>query len=154
MEPTADRQRLQDVFQSFRRVHQVFYQQLMRAAQPHGITPGQMMVMRVLTEREGIGLAELAERIHLNNSTTSGIVDRMEKAGLLAKRRGENDRRAVSLALTEAGADVWRRTDEARLELLSPLLALPPEDVDALMRIHESIVRLFQPNGEGELRDE
>lgn len=147
MEHTQELKRVQEVFHSFRRVNQMFHQTLMKAAQPHGITPVQIMVLRVLSENAGISQTELSERIYLGASTTSGIVDRMEKAGLVARERLEEDRRAVRLTLTEAGAAVWRETNETRMELLSPLLCLPEADIDALLRIHEEIILILQKFG-------
>jgi len=147
VEPTQELRRVQEVFYSFRRVHQIFYQKLLKAAQPYGITPVQVLVMRALSDGAGISLTELAERIHLGVSTTSGIVDRMEKAGLVARERLEADRRAVRLTLTDKGAAVWRNTNETRLKLLRPLLRLPKEDLDALLRIHEQIVQTLQTTG-------
>ena len=142
--PTAeDQQRVQALFHSFRKVHHSFYQMLLKAASPHGVTPIQVLVMKVLSEHPRIGLADLAQRIQLGNSTTSGIIDRMEKAGLVVRERGTEDRRSVILTLTEKGADVWERTDSRRMELLEPLLSLPAEDIDHLMRTNERIVHIL-----------
>ena len=148
METTRDQQRVQDVFHSFRRVHQAFYQKLSKAAQPMGITPVQALVLKVLSERSPIGLTELAERIHLGNSTTSGIVDRLEKAGFVMRERETSDRRAVRLSLTDAGADLWRRTDASRMEMLRPLMQLSDSDIDALLNVHGKIVHILKTTGE------
>lgn len=148
METARGHDRVQDVFHSFRRVQQAFYQKLLKAAQPHGITPVQILVLKALSERSPMRLTELAERMHLGNSTTSGIVDRLEKAGLIARERGQTDRRAVKLSLTEAGAAVWQRTDETRMELLRPLLQLQDSDVDAILRIHDHIIHILKTTGD------
>ncbi|TLS53696.1 MarR family transcriptional regulator [Paenibacillus antri] len=154
MPSKEDRERVQLLFQSFRNVNIAFHRMLVKAATPHGVTPVQVLVMRVLSERPRIGLAELAQRIQIGNSTASGIVDRMEKAGLVVRERGTEDRRSIVLSLTERGVDVWRKTDSRRMELLEPLLALPTEDIEHLVRINERITEIFNTYGEDTPQDE
>lgn len=138
-----DKQRVMDIFQSFREVNQAFFQVMMKAAHHHGVTPIQFMVMRVLSDHPDIGLTELAEKILLGNSTTSGIVDRMVKAGLVSRERSDEDRRSVTLKLTAKGEQIWEETDGTRMRLLHPLLEVSEEDQRNLHRIHEQIVQIL-----------
>ena len=138
-----DKQRVIDIFQSFREVNQAFFQVMMKAAQHHRITPIQFMVLRVLSDNPEIGLTALAEKILLGNSTTSGIIDRMVKADLVTRERSDEDRRSVTLKLTAKGEQIWKDTDGTRMRLLHPLLEISEEDQRNLHRIHEQVAQIL-----------
>ena len=60
---------------------------------------------------EGVGdlsLSELSERIRAQNSTVTGIIDRMEREGLVVRARSSEDRRVVNIRLTDKGARIAR----------------------------------------------
>jgi len=143
-------QRIDEIVKSFREVNKMFFHALMKAAQPHDLTPVQLWVLKVLAERPGIRLSELAERILLGNSTTSGIIDRMEKAGYVTRERSELDRRSIQLRLTETGEVLWAKTNEERLSRISAILTLPEDDLRQLVRIHGQMVQLLQQTGEND----
>lgn len=56
------------------------------------------------TSPAGLRVGDLAERIGITVGGTSKLVDRVERAGLLARTPDPDDRRASRLGLTEAGA--------------------------------------------------
>jgi len=60
-----------------------------------GMTIPQMMVMGILCKEKTLKITELSGRLNLSNSTVSGIVDRMEKLGMVERVRSEQDRRVV-----------------------------------------------------------
>lgn len=144
-----EEQRIHNLFSSFREVNQVFYHTLLKTAQRQGITPIQFIAMKTLAEHPHIGLSELAERIHLGNSTVSGVVDRMVKAGFVVRERSETDRRTLLLNLSPKGEKLWQETNEIRLRFMSPLLELTNEDQAHLLRIHGQIVEIL-----GRIREE
>ncbi|MFC5702867.1 MarR family winged helix-turn-helix transcriptional regulator [Cohnella faecalis] len=149
-----DQQRVLDIFKSFREVNQAFFQGMQKAAQHHGVTPLQFMVLRILNNCPEIRLSELAEQLHLGNSTTSGIIDRMVKADLVSRERSDTDRRNVILKLTDKGNDMWKQTHQTRLERLAPLLELAEEDQAHLQRIHNQIVQILHRVREEETNHE
>jgi DNA-binding MarR family transcriptional regulator len=140
--------RVEEIFQSFREVNKMFFHVAMKAAQPHDLTALQLWVLRVLAERPGISLSELADRILLGNSTTSGIIDRMEKAGFVTRERSAEDRRIIQIRMTAHGEQLWAKTNGERLSRISAILALPDEDLQHLLRIHGQIVQLLQQTRE------
>jgi DNA-binding MarR family transcriptional regulator len=106
------------------------------------------MVLRALHLKPCMGLSELAEQIYSNNSTASGIIDRLVKAGLVKRERPDTDRRSISLSLTMEGEVLINKALELRLDRLKPLLRLPAEDYDTMFRIHREIIELIQQGGE------
>ena len=65
------------------------------------LTFPQALVLDALLEESPIPVSVLAERTGSANSTISGIVDRLEKLGLVKRERGSKDRRVIYVGLTE-----------------------------------------------------
>ncbi len=68
-----------------------------------GITPVQYAVLNVLWEEDGQSLAEIGARLVLDSATMTGVADRLEASGLVARGPARNgDRRVSCLLLTDA----------------------------------------------------
>lgn len=65
-----------------------------------GLTGPQVAALTALVRQGPATLTELAERLHLSHSTTSGIVDRLQARGLVARSRDERDGRVSRVAVT------------------------------------------------------
>ncbi|MDD9270592.1 MarR family winged helix-turn-helix transcriptional regulator [Paenibacillus sp. GCM10023248] len=146
-------QRFLQIFYTYREVNQAFYHVVAKVAQRHGLTPLQLIVLRILEEFPDIRLAELSEKLNLGNSTASGIVDRMTKAGLVIRERAENDRRAMMLRLSEKGLALWEESNMTRTKLLRPLMSLSDEDQEHLLRIQHRMIQILKNISEDDLHD-
>ena len=62
-------------------------------------------VLTTLTEAEGISQQDLAERLYVTKGNISGLLDRLEDAGLVERRSIEADRRQYAIYLTPRGRD-------------------------------------------------
>lgn len=76
--------------------------------QEYGISVAQWSVLVVLWEVDGLTQKELSERVTVETATLSRTIDRMERDGLVQRRRSESDRRQVHVYLTDFGAGLWR----------------------------------------------
>ena len=65
-----------------------------------GITPGQMIVLYTLYKKDGASITDLSKRCYLDNSTLSGLMDRLERLQLVSRVDVPGDRRAFSIFLT------------------------------------------------------
>jgi homoprotocatechuate degradation regulator HpaR len=70
----------------------------------HGLTEQQWRILRVLWEKDEQPLMVVAEKTLLPSPSLVGIVDRLERDGLVTRRRSQADRRVVYVVLTTAGA--------------------------------------------------
>jgi MarR family transcriptional regulator for hemolysin len=95
-----------------------------------GVTPDQFTVMRTLNEHEGDGLiqSELSRLIASDPNTIAALVDRMEKAGLIARTAHEKDRRAYRIQLTPVGKRKYKQAREVALVFQSEILSVFPEN--------------------------
>lgn len=67
------------------------------------VAPGMGQVLFALFERDDCIIKEIGERVGLSPSTMSGMLERMEGAGLITRRRDSADARAVRIRLTRLG---------------------------------------------------
>jgi len=94
-----------------------------------GIEPRQhqaLLAIKAMPEEETCTVGALAERLFLRHQSTVGLVDRLERRGLVARTCGQEDGRQVIVALTREGEAVLRRlslTHRTELEERAPELA-------------------------------
>ena len=74
-----------------------------KALERHGVTIPQWVVLRVLYDRE-CSMNELSQAIHLDHGSTSRLVERLVQKKLVNRETTPEDRRAVRVSLTAAGA--------------------------------------------------
>lgn len=74
------------------------------AASRSGVTGVQMGALFVLAARGPILMKDLAEELAINNSAITGLVSRMEEAGLARREADDQDGRAVKVVATPKGA--------------------------------------------------
>jgi len=68
-----------------------------------GLSVPQCDVLTTLTEAEGVSQQELAKRLYVTKGNISGLLDRLESAGLVERRSTATDRRQYEIYLTAAG---------------------------------------------------
>jgi DNA-binding MarR family transcriptional regulator len=69
----------------------------------HALTPSQLFLLRQLWLEDGLPQRDLGVRAQLDATSTTWLVDQLERAGLVERRRNDTDRRIVRVWLTEAG---------------------------------------------------
>jgi len=102
----------------------VLYRLLCRSFDPDiarsGLTVPQMNALEVLTRQDGLSLKELSARMGLSHSTVSGIVDRLERRGLVGRKTDSRDRRYSRIFLSEEVKEYVRDVVPSRT--LGPIL--------------------------------
>jgi DNA-binding MarR family transcriptional regulator len=76
---------------------------LTRIGAENDLSLTQLRVLAILRDRRPT-MTALADHLGLDKSTMTGLVDRAEKRGLLARARNPEDGRAVDVLITPAGA--------------------------------------------------
>ena len=75
-----------------------------RVAERHGLPTAQARLLCVLTGGAR-GMSELAGLLGIEKAALTGLADRAERRGLIARTAVPGDRRALSVALTPEGRD-------------------------------------------------
>ena len=71
-----------------------------------GVTAEQRVIIKVVGKYPGLAASRLAALLHLDAGTVSASLGRLERRGLVERRRGQRDKRRVTLGLTAAGRAV------------------------------------------------
>lgn len=116
-----------------------------------GITYSQYLVLMVLWENDGLSVHAIGERLYLDSGTLTPLLKRMEKQGLVVRRRNAEDDRIVESFLTDRARALKKRAQHVPVQLLcSAGLDLPK--VKSLKRVVEGLVERLLPHQNGELR--
>lgn len=89
-----------------------------------------------------ITVSQLGQALSIHVSTASNLLDKLARAGLVERLRGEEDRRVVRLRLTDKGRDIIARAPRPLTGLLVDALDKMPED--ALIRLDEDLASLIK----------
>src|SRR5438874_2184010 len=78
-----------------------------------GLTPQQYNVLRILRgEARALPILEIAARMITVVPGITGLVDRLETAGLVERKRCDHDRRVIYVAITQKALEVLAEIDE------------------------------------------
>ena len=100
------------------------------------LTGPQLTVIKLLEQVGDLSLSELSDKIRAQNSTVTGIIDRMEREDLVVRERSTEDRRVVKIRLTPKGLELARDVPvEPMVIFRSALEALSKEDMQDLLKI-------------------
>lgn len=107
-----------------------------------GIGGAQVWALSVIQAHPGLGVSDLSRRMDIHQTTASNLVKSMVSAGLARTARREDDRRAVSLHITDAGAAVLDRAPGPFAGVLPQ--ALSEMDPSTLERLDQDLLRLIE----------
>lgn len=92
--------------------------QFARLFRQFGLTPSQYNVLRILRGAgQPLPILEIAERTVTVVPGITGLVDRLEKAGLVRRERCAEDRRVIYVALTDKAAKTLAKIDRPLVEM-------------------------------------
>ncbi|MCD8085572.1 MAG: MarR family winged helix-turn-helix transcriptional regulator [Clostridiales bacterium] len=97
---------------------------------------GQGRILYLLNTRGAMTQQELQGLLHIQSSSTSEILTKLENAGFITRQRDEADKRRCIVAITPAGIADLTEHEEARRERRAMLYdCLTPEEEAELVRI-------------------
>lgn len=100
----------------------------------HSLSLVHLTVLTALEAEGALPMKRLAETLDVSDASATGIVDRMEKRGLVERRHGADDRRVVRVYPTPAGEQVFLDIAAHRREVLSKVLTeLTEDEMQALL---------------------
>lgn len=73
-----------------------------------GVTYPQYLAMMVLWRRDGLLVQDIASYLEVDQATATPLVQRLEKLGLVKRRRSHEDERKVQVFLTEKGKGLYK----------------------------------------------
>ena len=108
---------------------------------PHGITPEQYNVLRILrgSHPKALMLAEVTCRMIDKNSNATRLVEKLRQKGLLKREICENNRRQVDISITEKGLAVLKKIDNEAEAWLESLKIISKQEALDLNRILDKL---------------
>jgi len=153
------------ILRALRRILRASDRGVRRLAATTGLTPSQMLVLQQIEREQDTTPSAVAAGLQFGQATVTNILDRLEAAGYVTRRRGERDKRQMLLNVTDAGRKVLNTAPDllqeqfrsrfgalpaweqammlASLERLSSLL--DAEDIDAAPIIDTGIIDRSAP---------
>jgi DNA-binding MarR family transcriptional regulator len=101
----------------------------------HGITSPQRLVVRFVGRSPGISAGALAEMLHVDPSTLTGVLRRLESRGVLHRRQDPKDARRALFGLTPSGRHVDALRAGTVEQAVRRVLERMPVDIPAAERV-------------------
>jgi DNA-binding MarR family transcriptional regulator len=98
-------------------------------------------VLQTLWEADGVSITDLGERVQLEKSTMTSLIDRMESAGLVRRDDHPTDRRAYRICITARGRELEEKLDQVVTEAYNRLTqGVPQKDLQTAIEVLKSIM--------------
>ncbi len=115
------------------------------------ITGNQFVVLNIIGNRGKATVSEVAEDLSVSLSAVTASVDRLCRAGMVERRRSEEDRRVVWLELTEQGQNMVNVCQKGRLKVMRRYLGrLEEKELLHMIAIHEKLIDVMREEDEKE----
>lgn len=108
-----------EAFLNIQRTAELQLNQLTQLLRPHGFSPAQYNVLRILrgAGEQGLPCGEIAARMISRDPDITRLIDRMEQRGWVARSRSEQDRRVVTVTVRPQALAMLAALDEPVAEL-------------------------------------
>ena len=108
---------------------------------PHGITPEQFNVLRILrgSAPKPMMLAEITSRMIDRNSNATRLVEKLRQKGFLKREICENNRRQVDIYITDKGLNVLKKIDQESEAWIATLKTISKAEAQELNRILDKL---------------
>jgi len=122
---------------SLMRVQQLVLAELDEILKPHGLTFAryEALVLLVFSRRGSLPLGKMGERLQVHPTSVTSIVDRLQRSGLVTRRRHPEDGRAVLAEITDEGRGVVAAATADLTAARFGLGALGPDQLRALSEL-------------------
>ena len=108
----------------------------------HTIKPAYLGVLLALWLEDGLKANELGKRAGLEPSTMTGLLDRMERDGLVERRPDPKDRRAHKIHLTDGGFNARKPATTVVSETLDKVFStISEKDIETTKTVLRTILR-------------
>ena len=107
-----------------------------------GITYPQYLVLLVLWEKDQQPVNDIAKRLHLETNTVTPLLQRMEKEGILTRKKGKEDARQMIVTLTKKGRQMQEELANVPATVGRAVLceSVTPETVPDLFRMLDDMI--------------
>ena len=129
------------VFHLLQQAHSALFRAADRALKHYaGLTASQQAVLFVLMMRDGAPITLIADQLQMGKSSLTGLVDRMEKKGLVKRSQSEADARSFQVFIEDKGRELAEQTLPVTKQINAGLLApFSKEERDVIKRFLDHV---------------
>ena len=108
----------------------------------YGLTYPQYLVLLVLWEKDAQPVNDIAKRLLLETNTVTPLLQRMEKEGILIRKKGEKDARQMIVSLTGKGIELKNQLAAVPATVGNAVIcdSVTPETMPELFRMLDDII--------------
>jgi DNA-binding MarR family transcriptional regulator len=133
---------------ALRRLLRAVYIDNAKMSRHYGVTGAQGSVLRSLRDSGPASSAQLSRTLYVKPSTMTGMIDRLEKKGLVVRTPKIGDRRVSIIKLTPEGEELSRQLpDPLELKLVSSLSGLDTGHVKQVSAIVDELLAMIEVAG-------
>lgn len=109
-----------------------------------GITYPQYLVLMVLWEKDNQPVNDIAHRLQLETNTVTPLLQRMQKQGIISRRKGEHDKRQQFVSLTEKGLEMEEQAYQLIPAGIGKQLSACPLQIDDYQLLAEKLDTIIE----------
>jgi DNA-binding MarR family transcriptional regulator len=112
-----------------------------------GLTSPQLLIMLEIDKASGVNSSQVAKNVNLSAATVTNIIDRLENKNLISRVRNTQDKRKVSLYLTDNGKELLVKAPQALQEhFIENFANLAPWEQSQLLSSMERLAHMMNAN--------
>ncbi len=132
------------ILRALRRITRALDLHSRQLAGSFGLTGPQLVCLRALDALGPLTPSQLARHVDLSQATVTGIIDRLEASGLVARARNADDRRRVTVRLTDPGNELVKKAPSPLQDrFLVQLAGLPEAEQEQLLAALTRVVGMM-----------
>ena len=128
--------KIKEIKDLFVGLHFTYFKAAFHKLNKIGIHPGQILILKLIYDNEGVSQKELVEFTRRERATITKAVQRLENAGFIIRCNNEKDKRSSVLYLTDKGKEIYKLVKEHEVEELELMQKILSEaDLDKIIEI-------------------
>ena len=108
--------------------------------EPLGLTYTQYIAMMVMWEHKSISVKDMGKLLFLDSGTLTPMLKKMEKAGLIQRKRSEHDERMVIVTITDKGEELHDKAAEIPSKMAGCITLNNDEAMQLYTLLHKMIM--------------
>lgn len=142
MSNTSD---FEQLFNTMLQFGKLMAQQTQESHEEKMATRLQFFALKFLKDQPNGTIGDLAKPLHLSKSSTTQLIERLVKLGLVERVDDKEDRRIIRLVITENGEKEFVVLRKRLMEKMQKIFSkIPPEDLRELIRIHTNLIETLK----------
>lgn len=124
-----------EIIYSIRRLMQGSERYTKEINKKYNVSAAQVNCLLALHEYGPLPPSQIAKMILVNSSTVTGIIDRLEQKGLVERQRISQDRRIITVQLTESGKTLATNAPSPiQQKIIDGLKKLTPQEIEHIVK--------------------